>query len=397
MRLLSIHNSADLKWELAAVGSAPQCWPIFLAKSRVAAIKIEGLSTAGANILKQTAIACGGDCAVNRAIVSGRVRHADAVLFVTMRQLRVLLSRLASQPECVARLVPELVELSGRILLPARFVKLGRRAIDLGSRTHVMGILNVTPDSFSDGGRFLEPSTALDHAVAMAEEGADFIDVGAESTRPGSRSVPAKEQLARLLPVLRAVKKRVKVPVSVDTTSAAVAQAALHEGADIVNDVSALAGDRRMPAVVARAGVPCILMHMKGRPRTMQQNPEYSDLMAEVVGYLAAGLERGEKAGIKRTQMLVDPGIGFGKTVAHNLEILRRLAELGSLGTPVVVGPSRKRFIGAVSDAPPGERLEGTIAACVLAAASGANVLRVHDVKPVVKALKLADAIELRS
>jgi len=397
VRLLSIHNSADLKWELAAVGSDPQCWPIFLAKSRVAAIKIEGLSTAGANILKQTAIACGGDCAVNRAIVSGRVRHADAVLFVTMRQLRVLLSRLASQAECVARLVPELVELSGRILLPARFVKLGRRAIDLGSRTHVMGILNVTPDSFSDGGRFLEPSTALDHAVAMAEEGADFIDVGAESTRPGSRSVPAKEQLARLLPVLRAVKKRVKVPVSVDTTSAAVAQAALHEGADIVNDVSALAGDRRMPAVVARAGVPCILMHMKGKPRTMQQNPEYSDLMAEVVGYLAAGLERGEKAGIKRTQMLVDPGIGFGKTVAHNLEILRRLAELGSLGTPVVVGPSRKRFIGAVSDAPPGERLEGTIAACVLAAASGANVLRVHDVKPVVKALKLADAIELRS
>ena len=397
MRLLSIHNPADLERELAGVGSDPQCWPIFLAKSRVVAIKLESLSTAGANILKQTAIACGGDCAVNRAIVSGRVRHTDAVLFVTMRQLRVLLDRLASQPECVARLVPELVVLSGRLLLPARGIKLGRKTIDLGSRTHVMGILNATPDSFSDGGRFLEPPAALDHASAMAEEGADFIDVGAESTRPGSKAVPAKEQLKRLLPVLRAVKRRVNVPVSVDTTSATVAQAALREGADIVNDVSALAGDRRMAAVVARAGVPCILMHMKGRPRTMQRNPEYSDLMSEVVGFLATALERGEQAGIERRQMLVDPGIGFGKTAAHNLEILRRLAELRSLGAPVVAGPSRKRFIGAVSDAPPGERLEGTIAACVFAAANGANVLRVHDVKPVVKALKLADAIELRS
>jgi dihydropteroate synthase len=261
----------------------------------------------------------------------------------------------------------------------------------------VMGILNITPDSFSDGGRFLEPSAAFDHAVAMAEEGADFIDIGAESTRPGSRPVPAGEQLARLIPVLRTVKKKVKAPVSVDTTSALVAQAALREGADIVNDISALGGDRRMAAVVARAGAPCILMHMKGRPRTMQNNPEYSDLMSEVTGFLAVALERGEAAGIERTQMLIDPGIGFGKTVAHNLELLRRLAELESLGVPIVVGPSRKRFIGAVSDSPPGERLEGTIAACVVAAKNGANVMRVHDVKPVVRALKLADAVELRS
>jgi dihydropteroate synthase len=395
VRLLSIANQADLDQELARVGADPLSWPIFRAKSRVIAVKIDGLSTAAANILKQTVLACGGDCAVNRAIVSGRVRHSDAVLFATGRQLRVLLDRLTSQPECVARLVPGLVELSGR-LLPVRVMKLGRKTLDLGTRTHVMGILNVTPDSFSDGGRFLQPSAALDHVVSMVEQGADFVDIGAESTRPGSRSVPAKQQLARLLPVLRAVKKRVKVPVSVDTTSAAVAQAALHEGADIVNDVSAL-GDRRMAAVVARAGVPCILMHMKGRPRTMQENPEYSDLMAEVTGFLAAALKRGEAAGIERTQMLVDPGIGFGKTAAHNLEVLRRLAELESLGAPVVVGPSRKRFIGAVSDSPPGERLEGTIAACVLAASNGANVLRVHDVKPVVKALKLADAVELRN
>jgi dihydropteroate synthase len=397
VRLLSIANQADLQQELTRVGADPLSWPIFRAKSRVIAVKVDGLSTAAANILKQTVLACGGDCAVNRAIVSGRVRQTDAVLFATNRQLRALVDRLTSQPECVARLVPELVELSGRFLSPARIIKLGRKTVDLGRRTYVMGILNVTPDSFSDGGRFLEPSAALDHAVKMAEEGADFIDIGAESTRPGSRSVPTKEQLVRLLPVLRTVKKRVRVPVSVDTSSALVAQAALREGADIVNDISALNCDRRMAAVVARAEVPCILMHMKGRPRTMQENPEYSDLMAEVTGFLSAALERGEAAGIERTQMLIDPGIGFGKTVAHNLEILRRLAELESLGVPIVVGPSRKRFIGAVSDSPPGERLEGTIAACVLAAANGANVLRVHDVKPVVRALKLADAVELRS
>jgi dihydropteroate synthase len=396
VRLLAIGNRADLEQELARVGADPLCWPIFRAKSRAVAVKVDGLSTAGANILKQTVLTCGGDCAVNRAVVSGRVRCSDAVLFVTMRQLRALVERLKQQPECVARLVPGLVELSGRILVPVRRIRLGRRTMDLGRRTRVMGILNVTPDSFSDGGRFLDPAAALDHAVAMAGEGADIIDVGAESTRPGSRSVPAKEQIARLRPVLRSLRGKVKVPVSVDTASARVARVALDEGADIVNDVSALA-DPDMAAVVARAGAPCILMHMKGRPRTMQQNPAYSDLMAEITLFLGSALQRGAAAGIVRTQMLVDPGLGFGKTLAHNLEILRRLAELGSLGAPVVVGPSRKRFIGTVLDAPPVGRREGTIAACVLAAANGANVLRVHDVKPVVQALKLADAVELRN
>jgi dihydropteroate synthase len=397
VRLLSLANQADLQTELRRIGADELSWPIFRAKSRTVAVRIDGLSTAAANILKQTVLSCGGDCAVNRAIVSGRVRQTDAVLFVTMRQLSALAGRLKYQPDCVARLVPGLLELSGRLLVPRRTLRLGGRKFDLSGRTRVMGILNVTPDSFSDGGRFLEPAAALDHAVAMSEEGADFIDIGAESTRPGSRAVPAKLQLARLLPVLRAVKRKVKAPVSVDTASSVVAQAALREGADIVNDVSALSGDRRMAAVVARAGAPCILMHMKGKPRTMQRNPEYSDLMAEVTRFLAAALARGEATGIDREQMLVDPGIGFGKTVEHNLEILRRLSELQSLGVPVVVGPSRKRFIGAVSDAPPGERLEGTIAACVLAASNGANVLRVHDVKPVVRALELADAVELRS
>jgi dihydropteroate synthase len=257
-----------------------------------------------------------------------------------------------------------------------------------------MGILNVTPDSFSDGGRFLDPESAITHALEMESEGADFIDVGAESTRPGACPVPAKEQLRRLVPVLRVLGSKLRCPISVDTTSARVAEAALDAGASIVNDVSALRQDPSMSAIVARHRVPCILMHMKGRPRTMQNRPRYQDLMAEIHGFLADALARGEQAGIARSQMIVDPGIGFGKTLEHNLEILRRQSELESLGVPIMVGPSRKRFIGAVLDAEPEERLEGTIAACVLAARNGANILRVHDVKPVVRALRLADAIK---
>ncbi|MBM3313895.1 dihydropteroate synthase, partial [candidate division WOR-3 bacterium] len=358
-------------------------------------VKLDGLSTAAANILKQTALVCGGDCAVHRGIVSGRVRKSDVALFIGLRQLPALLDRLARQPECVARLAPELAELSRRVQSPTLAVKLGQRALDLGARARVMGVLNVTPDSFSDGGRFLAPQAALEQAVALAEAGADFIDIGAESTRPGARPVCADEQLNRLGPVLPAVKKRVKIPLSIDTTSAAVAEWALQEGAELVNDVSAFGGDSGMSAVVARARVPCILMHMRGRPRSMQRSPRYQDLMAEICGFLAAAMERGQQAGIERGQMLVDPGIGFGKLLAHNLEILRRLPELGTLGAPIVVGPSRKRFIGDVLGLAPEERLEGTIAACVHAAANGASILRVHDVRPVARALRLAEAIRL--
>jgi dihydropteroate synthase len=392
VRFLAIDNPADLGRELAAVGAGPDCWPIFAAKSRVLAIRLAGLSVATANILKQAALTCGADCAVHRDVISGKVRTSDAILFATPRQLDALLARLAVQPHCVARLVPELRSLAETAGRPVPGIRLGKVTVELSDRTRVMGILNVTPDSFSDGGRFLEPQAACDHALAMEADGAEFIDIGAESTRPGAKPVPARTQLARLLPVLRLLKRRARVPVSIDTTSAAVAEAALKEGAGMVNDVTALS-DPKLARLVARAGVPCVLMHMQGRPRTMQENPQYRDLMAEVVEFLGRAVERAVRAGVERSQVIVDPGIGFGKTVEHNIEILRRLAELGSLGRPILAGPSRKRFIGALTGAGPAERLEGTIAACVRAAANGANILRVHDVKPVVRALKLSDAI----
>jgi dihydropteroate synthase len=393
VRILAISHRQDLNRELAAIQADAASWDIFADKSRIVALKLEAVSTATANILKQTALAAGADCAVHRLAASGRVRTSDAILFATPRQLDRICEHLKSQPECVARLVPEMEALRTRCAGYDLTVMIDGKKVDLGARTYVMGVLNVTPDSFSDGGQYVEPEAAFERALEMEAEGADFIDVGAESTRPGSNPVPAEEQLRRLRPVLRLMRKQVKLPVSVDTTSAHVAEAALAEGAAMVNDVSGLGSDRRMAKVVARSGVPCVIMHMKGRPRTMQRKPAYRDMMADIVGRLGQAVAHGERFGVERSQMIVDPGIGFGKGLEHNYEILRRLSELESLGRPILVGPSRKRFIGETLGAAPDERVEGTVAACVVAAEHGANIVRVHDVKPVVRALKLADAV----
>jgi dihydropteroate synthase len=390
VRILSLEHKPDLERELASVGADAACWHVFAAKRAVAAVRLDGLSTATANILKQTCIGVGADCAVSAKAASGRVRRSDAVLFATPRQLERLVPVLERQPECVARLAPELHGLWSRFSANPPTMRIGGRRFDWGSRTYVMGILNVTPDSFSDGGRFLAPEAALEQAEQLAREGADLIDVGAESTRPGARPVSAREQARRLVPVLRLLSRRVKTPVSVDTASAEVARAAVAEGAAMLNDVTALS-DPKMPGVIARAGVPCVVMHMRGRPRTMQRNPRYSDLMAEVFDGLAAALDRGAQAGVRR--MIVDPGIGFGKRLEHNLELLRRLSELRSLGRPILVGPSRKRFIGELTGAGPQERVAGTVAACVVAAQHGAHLVRVHDVGPVRQALRIADSI----
>jgi dihydropteroate synthase len=392
MRLLSLDNLSDLRHELALVGADAECWDIFAAKREVMCIKVEGFSTAGANIMKQLCLSAGADCAVSRRVASGHARISDGVVFATRRQLESIVARLKVQPECVSRLVPEFERLLA-VREAGLFLQVGRKRLDMKARTYVMGILNVTPDSFSDGGRFIDPGAAVAHAVKMAEEGADFIDVGAESTRPGAASVSPREQIARLKPVLAAVRRRVKAAVSVDTTSARVAEFATGEGAQMVNDVSGFWFDVRMAKTVAKSGVACVVMHMQGVPKTMQRAPLYRDLMADVTAFLVGTLERGRKAGIGQEKFVVDPGIGFGKDYEHNLEILRRLRELRSLGVPVMVGPSRKRFIGKALGLDVSERLEGTLAVCVVAALNGANILRVHDVKAAKRALKLADAI----
>ena len=257
-----------------------------------------------------------------------------------------------------------------------------------------MGILNATPDSFSDGGLFLRPDAAARHAERMVEDGADLIDVGGESTRPGSRPVPLAEELHRVIPVIERLAARVRVPISVDTSKAEVARLAIDAGASMVNDVTALRGDARMAGVVARAGVPVILMHMRGTPQAMQRRPRYRDVVEDVATFLEGAARRAQAAGIARERLLLDPGIGFGKALAHNLSLLRRLDRFVAMGYPVVIGPSRKSFIGQILGAPPEERLAGTLACIAFAAARGAAMVRVHDVKQVRQFLTIWQALD---
>jgi dihydropteroate synthase len=260
-------------------------------------------------------------------------------------------------------------------------------------RTLIMGIINVTPDSFYDGGRRFDPAQAVADGVAMSASGADILDVGGESTRPGAQPVSEDEELARVLPVVRGLRKQIRVPISIDTYKAKVARAALDEGADIVNDISALRFDPDMAPMVAVEKAPVILMHMQGTPRTMQREPQYIDVLREVRDFLAAQLYEAMDAGVAQESIVIDPGIGFGKTIEHNLQLLRGLPTLAALGQPLLVGASRKAFIGKILGAEPGERLEGSLAAAVAAVLAGANILRVHDVVESSKAARIADAI----
>jgi dihydropteroate synthase len=255
----------------------------------------------------------------------------------------------------------------------------------------LMGILNVTPDSFSDGGLYMEEEAAVEHGLRLAAEGADLVDVGGESTRPGAEPVSAEEELERVLPVVERL-AGAGVRVSIDTSKAAVARAALAAGASLVNDVTALRSDPEMAGVVAEAGCDCCLMHMLGEPRTMQEDPRYEDVVSEVKAFLEERLAFAVSEGIADERVWLDPGIGFGKTVDHNLELLRRLDEIVALGRPVAVGTSRKSFLGRLTGQPEGERLAGTIATSVIALERGASVFRVHDVAAVGQALAVAAA-----
>jgi dihydropteroate synthase len=257
----------------------------------------------------------------------------------------------------------------------------------------IMGVVNVTPDSFSDGGRFLAAEDALAQGLALVREGAAIVNIGGESTRPGSDPVSEEEELRRVLPVVEALADRVGVPISVDTTKAAVARRALGAGAALVNDVSALRADPTMVEVVAELGAPVCLMHMKGAPKTMQEDPRYDDVVDEVVRFLEERMAFALARGVAEDQLMVDPGIGFGKSVEHNLALLRHLDRVVALGRPVVLGTSRKRFLGAILGSEPRERITGTVATTVIGLLAGAHVFRVHDVRPNFEALRVALAV----
>ncbi len=274
---------------------------------------------------------------------------------------------------------------------PILAYQLGETRFEFATRTYLMGILNVTPDSFSDGGRFFDQTDAVLHAFQMIKDGVDIIDIGGESTRPGADQIPAAEETRRVVPVITKVRQKTKLPLSIDTYKSEVAREALKAGANIVNDITGLHGDPKMTDIIAEAGASVVIMHIKGTPKNMQADPHYDDLIVEIYDYLAKAVEKARSAGIN--QVMIDPGIGFGKTADHNLELINRLEEFRSIGVPILIGVSRKSFIGRILETPVEARLEGTAAAVTASILHGADVVRVHDVREMRRVALVADAI----
>lgn len=393
VRPLDLSDPGRAEIELARVGADPAGVAKMRDKAGFLALRVSGIKSPGANILKQEMLSVGGDAAVGRWVVNCSEERSDAVILGTRKQVRALVRKLRPQPFGLKALAREI-----EAVLAAQSRELDLSwpggVLHLSARPHVMGALNVTPDSFSDGGDFYVPEAALDRALAMVSEGADILDVGGESTRPGSDPVTVEEELRRILPLIEYLAPRISVPLSVDTVKSEVARAATAAGASIVNDVSGLRADPGLAAVAAHAGSALVVMHLRGTPRTMQLDTRYADLVGEVFRGLRESVELAEAEGVPRERVIVDPGIGFGKDAQGNLLLLRRLGELRGLGCPLLVGASRKAFIGKVLGAGvPKDRLEGSLAAAVMAVGNGAHIVRVHDVAASRRAVDLAWAV----
>ena len=396
-RALFLDGDQDVLRELRRIEADEAGLRFLLPRTRFYSLKLESVNLPAAYAIKSTLLSTGGEAVMSRAVGS---KETDILIFATLSQIEQALTlvreqqlgcnEIAEEIEAVIRNLKG-VQVSPRVMADAR---LGRLFGLFGSRTAIMGILNVTPDSFSDGGSYADVKAAIEHAVKMERDGADIIDVGGESTRPGSEPVSAEDEIERVVPVIRELSQTVSVPISIDTFKASVASEALDAGASIVNDISGSTFDRDMPVLLAERRCPAVVMHIKGAPKSMQLNPEYEDLMREVFSYLRERTDALVAAGVDERLLIVDPGFGFGKTVEHNLEMLRRLRELKSLGYPVLVGTSRKSTIGKVlGDVPTGERMEGTAATVALAIANGADIVRVHDVKEMARVARMTDAV----
>jgi dihydropteroate synthase len=272
-------------------------------------------------------------------------------------------------------------------------LQLNGKHFTLGQQTCIMGVINVTPDSFSDGGIYFNKDQAIQRGLELISEGSDIIDIGGESSRPGSYPVSSKEELKRVIPVISALREKTDAPISIDTTKSEVAKAALEEGADIINDISSFRFDPEMLPLAAQTDATVILMHMKGTPKTMQDNPYYDDVLNEVKSFFEERIETAQASGVKTEKIIIDPGIGFGKRLIDNLTLINKLAFFNELNHPILIGVSRKSFIGNILDLPPHERMEGTIASSVLSIIKGAHILRVHDVAPIRRAIAVTEAI----
>ncbi|MGE5280150.1 MAG: dihydropteroate synthase [Deltaproteobacteria bacterium] len=394
VRLLSLASPRDLMQEFGRIGVDRGGRRIMLPKGAWRCFKVSRLPSFCANILKQEMLALGAEAAVSRGALTGGAQLTDCILLGNLAQFDGLLRKLKRQPLGLAGLGAELRRALAACARMDRALALAGRTFALGRRTWLMGVVNATPDSFSGDGLAGRPVAEIAARIeSMVRDGADIIDIGGESSRPGARPVSARVERARVIPLLKAIRRRVRVPVSVDTVKSEVARAALDSGACVINDISALRHDKKMAGVVARGKAAVVLMHMQGTPRTMQKAAHYRDVLQEVTDFLRGAIRRALDAGIAEDRIIVDPGIGFGKTFEHNIEILRRLPEFGVFGRPVCVGLSRKSFIGRLTGKRPEERGWGTASAVAHAAARGADILRVHDIGAIRQVLKVSDAL----
>jgi dihydropteroate synthase len=385
----------EIAREIERTESDPEGVGIMTRKGRIFPVRLDGVSLKASPLLKQELLSVGGDAAHARGIADHSVATSPVVLLATWGQYRRLLPKLKRQPFRLSELADELDRaLRAYVARAPRTVPGAHRRFVVGDRPRVMGVVNVTPDSFSDGGRFAESAGAVAHALRLAEEGASVIDIGGESTRPGATPVSSEAEWTRVGPVLAALVGRLAVPISIDTRHPEVAAKAVDAGADLVNDVEGLRSEE-MRRVVARTGAAAVVMHMRGTPATMQQDLEYRDVRGEVFRALADATDAAVRDGVPPERLLIDPGLGFGKSAEQSLELLTHSGELRSLGYPVVVGASRKSFLGAMlpPTAPP-DRLEAGLAAAVIAAERGVALVRAHDVGPTVRALALVAAAE---
>ena len=391
-RVLSIDSLADAEQELCRIGADPGGTIRMAPKMLTRCVHLSDLQCRQANILKQEMLALGGDAAVARGTVACSIDSTDVILIGTELQLHQLCKKLAPQPFGLPALADELTRLLKYITAEPQLWRTSKRDIPL-NRPLIMGILNITPDSFSDGSCYLDTKLALDRAMQMIEEGADIIDIGGESTRPGSATVDTEEEIQRVLPIINELAGKIACPISVDTRKSQVAKAAIAAGAEIINDVSGLTFDPLLAPVVAENKVGVVLMHTRGTPGNMQQNTCYDDLIGEICDNLRNLRDSAIIQGISKECIAIDPGIGFAKTAAGNLEILRRLREFTSLGQPLLIGSSRKSFISTTLGRETADRLYGTAATVASAVAHGASIIRVHDVRAMRDVADMAHAI----
>jgi len=394
IRCLHITNAREAIHQMGRVGVDATGIKLMKGKTLHFNLRVEGIEPRAANLLKQEMLSLGGDAALDKRGLDCSAQQTEAILMGTQKQFEKLIDKLSPYQPLHA-LGHSLKETLKNISKTHYSIRCRKQTFTLGKRTLLMGVLNVTPDSFSDGGLFFDKEKAIAQGLRMVEEGADIIDIGGESTRPGSKPLGLEEELRRVIPVIESLSKEIGIPISIDTYKSAVAKKAIEAGAEIINDISGLKYDQTLAKVAAKEDTPLILMHIRGTPETMQKDVHYESLFSEILQYLSDSIQTAESAGLDPQQIIIDPGIGFGKTLEDNLLIIKNLFEFRVLGKPILLGTSRKSFVGKILDADAKDRIEGTLSSIAIGVLNGAHIIRCHDVLQAKKAIAVADAIRM--